>query len=146
MTEQQQKEFESVTRPVAHAPVAWQFKDSITDDWCNFMNEEHRKNTIEDGRWEIRALYTHPAPQKAAQPVDDLVIWECKAGGLKRLSQKIYDKQSDAIKRWYSRIPTPQVPMTDDEIYQMYSEPCSDKEMIEFARAIEAHHGIRVKS
>ena len=28
--------------------------------------------------------------------------------------------------------------LTDDEIYTMYSEPCSDAEMIEFARAIEA--------
>lgn len=47
----------------ASEPVAWQFKDSETGNWCNFMNEEHRQNTIEDGRWEIRALYTHPTPQ-----------------------------------------------------------------------------------
>ena len=27
--------------------------------------------------------------------------------------------------------------LTEQEIYQMYSEPCSDAEMVEFARAIE---------
>jgi hypothetical protein len=33
-------------------------------------------------------------------------------------------------------------PLTDDQIYEMYNEPRSDAEMLEFARAIEAHHGI----
>jgi hypothetical protein len=33
-------------------------------------------------------------------------------------------------------------PLTDDEIYAMYSEPSSDAEMIAFARAIEKAHGI----
>ena len=28
--------------------------------------------------------------------------------------------------------------LTNDEIYEMYSEPCSDAEMVQFARAIEA--------
>ena len=28
--------------------------------------------------------------------------------------------------------------LTDDEIYEMYSEPCSDAEMVAFAREIEA--------
>ena len=28
--------------------------------------------------------------------------------------------------------------LTDDEIYTLYSEPCSDREMIEFARAVIA--------
>ena len=33
-------------------------------------------------------------------------------------------------------------PLTDQQIYEMYSEPSSDAEMLEFARAIEAAHGI----
>jgi hypothetical protein len=33
-------------------------------------------------------------------------------------------------------------PLADWEIYSLYSEPCSDAEMVEFARAIEAAHGI----
>lgn len=33
-------------------------------------------------------------------------------------------------------------PLTEEQIYRLYSEPCSDAEMVEFARAIEAAHGI----
>ena len=33
-------------------------------------------------------------------------------------------------------------PLTDEEIMEMYNEPRSDAEMLEFARAIEAAHGI----
>ena len=29
--------------------------------WRPFINEEHCKNTIEDGTWPVRALYTRPA-------------------------------------------------------------------------------------
>jgi len=36
-------------------------------------------------------------------------------------------------------------PLTDEEIYGMYSEPSSDAEMVEFARAIERAHGIGEK-
>lgn len=46
---------------------------------------------------------------------------------------------------WRPLYTTPQQrkPLTDDEIYEMYNEPRSDAEMIAFARAIEAAHGIR---
>ena len=33
-------------------------------------------------------------------------------------------------------------PLTDEQIMEMYNEPRSDAEMLEFARAIEAAHGI----
>lgn len=33
-------------------------------------------------------------------------------------------------------------PLTDEQIMEMYNEPRSDAEMIAFARAIEAAHGI----
>jgi hypothetical protein len=39
-----------------------------------------------------------------------------------------------------------QKPLTDDQIYDMYNEPRSDAEMLEFARAIEAAHGIKEKN
>lgn len=42
-------------------PVAWQFQDR-KGNWHEFTDEEHRLNTIEDGRWPIRALYAHPPP------------------------------------------------------------------------------------
>ena len=39
--------------------------------------------------------------------------------------------------------PAQRKPLTDEEIYDMYNEPRSDAEMLEFARAIEAAHGIK---
>lgn len=56
------------------------------------------------------------------------------------------DDVADACATWfvvgdlYLR-PTPK-PMTNDQIYELYSEPRSDAEMVEFARAVERHHGI----
>ena len=38
--------------------------------------------------------------------------------------------------------PQAREPLTDAQIYDMYNEPRSDAEMLEFARAIEAAHGI----
>ena len=42
----------------------------------------------------------------------------------------------------YTR-PQAREPLTDEQIYDMYNEPRSDAEMLEFARAIEAAHGIK---
>ena len=39
-------------------------------------------------------------------------------------------------------LPTRRKPLTDEQIMEMYNEPRSDAEMIAFARAIEAAHGI----
>lgn len=39
-----------------------------------------------------------------AQPALEPVVWECKVGGLMKLTQRQYDIQSDDIKRWYTRI------------------------------------------
>ena len=39
--------------------------------------------------------------------------------------------------------PQPSKPLTDEQIIEMYNEPRSDAEMLEFARAIEAAHGIK---
>lgn len=39
--------------------------------------------------------------------------------------------------------PAQRKPLTDDQIYEMYNEPRSDAEMLEFARAIKAAHGIK---
>ena len=38
--------------------------------------------------------------------------------------------------------PPQRKPLTEEEIYGMYSEPSSDAEMVEFARAVERAHGI----
>lgn len=46
------------------------------------------------------------APEQPA-PQPDPVVWECKAGGLKPLTQRLYDAQPDNIKRHYTRIEQP---------------------------------------
>ena len=44
------------------------------------------------------------------EPVQEPVAWECKAGGLRRLTQRQYDAQPDNIKRHYTRIQPVQEP------------------------------------
>jgi hypothetical protein len=50
--------------------------------------------------------------------------------------------QRDVVALYDHPAPQSAVPLTDDQIYEMYNEPRSDAEMLEFARAIEAAHGI----
>jgi hypothetical protein len=47
------------------------------------------------------------------------------------------------VRSLYTTPPAQRKPLTDEEIYDMYNEPRSDAEMIAFARAIEAAHGIK---
>ncbi len=44
------------------------------------------------------------ALEQPEQPEQEPVVWECKAGGLKPLSQRLYDLQPENIKRHYTRI------------------------------------------
>lgn len=63
---------ESIAQPAGEAePVEYQFQ-ARDGSWHGFIDERHRLNTIEDGTWPIRALYT--APQKA-QPLTSGDIW-----------------------------------------------------------------------
>jgi hypothetical protein len=70
------------------------------------------------------------------------VAWECKAGGLKPLTQAQYDNQTDNIKRHYSRIPHREWQgLTDEEIDQIIVRELGldvdDSEIASFSRAIE---------
>jgi hypothetical protein len=58
---------------------------------------------------------------RLAQPEQKAVAWECKAGGLRRLTQRQYEAQPDNIKRHYTRIEPEQERrewqgLTDEEI------------------------------
>jgi hypothetical protein len=48
-------------------PVEWQYLSTF-GVWSWFANEKHKNDTIEDGRWPIRALYLSPVP---AMPIQD---------------------------------------------------------------------------
>ena len=71
-------------------------------------------------RWE--ALYKTPSPCPTCEALARTVM----------LDQTSYDTTQPQRK-----------PLTDEQIMEMYNEPRSDAEMIAFARAIEAAHGIK---
>ena len=71
-------------------------------------------------RWE--ALYKTPSPCPTCEALARTVM----------LDQTSYDTT-----------PPQRKPLTDEQIMEMYNEPRSDAEMIAFARAIEAAHGIK---
>jgi len=87
------------------------------------------------------------------QPEQEPVAWECKAGGLKPLTQAQYDNQTDNIKRHYSRIPHREWQgLTDEEIDKVTDSQWSRNNHKPiyaahraYARAIERAHGIGEK-
>ena len=86
--------------------------------------------------------------EKQAEPVEP-VAWECKAGGLKPLTQRQYDAQTAATKRHYTRIAPPQrKPLTEEEINAEWHKLDGEASALfkrvirKFARAIERAHGI----
>ena len=58
------------------------------------------------------------------------------------MDKRSLDDLIDFVCDEYTR-PQAREPLTDEEIMDMYNEPRSDAEMLEFARAIEAAHGIK---
>jgi hypothetical protein len=43
-------------------PVSYEFQ-ALDGRWHPFIDQRHFDNTKADGRWPIRALFTHPSPQ-----------------------------------------------------------------------------------
>jgi hypothetical protein len=75
-------------------------------------------------------------PEQPEQPEQaEPVAWECKAGGLKPLSQRLYDLQPDNIQRHYTRISRREWrSLSEEEISRAYFASASHTE---YARAIE---------
>ena len=120
----------------AQEPVAWMC-NAFDGKVCEQSNHDECENPI--------PLYTTP-PKR--QPLTDDEINKCDMCGY-------VGKDKDSIGqcpkcRWDELRPlvekARQKPLTDDQIYDMYNEPRSDAEMLEFARAIEAAHGIKEKN
>ena len=72
------------------------------------------------------------------------VAWMCSAFDGEPCEQSHHDECENPIPLYTH--PPQRKPLTDDQIYEMYSEPRSDAEMLAFARAIEAAHGIKEQS
>ena len=78
--------------------------------------------------------------QEQAEPVEP-VAWECKAGGLKPLTQRQYDAQTAATKRHYTRIAPPQrKPLAEEEIGRIGITHQSLRQVI---RVVKRAHGIK---
>lgn len=106
---------EALEQP-AQEPVAWEDKE---DKWSADIEKAHPVNSKAYADWDVAQRMVSNRHSKNA--LIALVCW---------LLQK--DTR-------------PEQPLSDEAIMFMYSEPCSDKEIIEFARAIEQAHGIGVK-
>ncbi|WP_158216138.1 Lar family restriction alleviation protein [Pseudomonas sp. DrBHI1] len=60
-------------------PAAYQFQGR-DGKWYGFTNERHYQNTLADGTWPIRPLYTHPAPADQQEPVARLRCYQSAIG------------------------------------------------------------------
>jgi len=134
--------FNDACKKPEQEPVKYEFQSTHDGKWYAFHDDKHYADTLADGRWPIRALYTTPPQRK---PLTDAQVNEC---GMCGYVGKDKDKTGQCPKcRWDELRPLTgkahQKPLTDDQIYEMYNEPRSDAEMLEFARAIEAAHGIK---
>jgi hypothetical protein len=72
-----------------------------------------------------------------AQPEQEPVAF-ASHGVINWIADKQFQHEADLY-----TTPPQRKPLTDEQIYDMYNEPRSDAEMIAFARAIEAAHGIK---
>jgi len=72
------KALEAALKPHGE-PVAYQYQDS-EGRWYPFVNDEHYQNTVGDGRWPIRPLYTSPPAQTPPNKAELLCVcgaeWE----------------------------------------------------------------------
>ena len=67
---------------------------------------------------------------------------QCIACLIEQVVQEAYGSQGLGYPQRHLTTPPHRKPLSNQKIIEMYNEPRSDAEMIEFARAIEAAHGI----
>ena len=56
-------------------PVTYQYQNK-EGNWCPFLNDKHYADTLKDGTWPIRSLYTTPQPQREWVGLTDAEIEE----------------------------------------------------------------------
>jgi len=105
----------------------------------------------ETQHWSDCAVHSEPAYPKGEcdcggyKPEQEPVAWGNfkEDGTLVGLSQHQEDQANWVGRKPLYTTPPQRKPLTDEQIKDMYNEPRSDAEMLEFARAIEAAHGIK---
>lgn len=133
--EEAQQVLDAITGPIYGAPVFGEpVKAAIALLQSKLAEPAHTDHPMRN--------YDRTCP--ACQEVEP-VVWMTKPNT--RSFPLFFDSRVNAL-NWSEKPiplfahPAKQVPMTNDQIYELYSEPRSDAEMVEFARAIEKHHGI----
>jgi hypothetical protein len=69
-------------------PVTYQFQGT-DGSWHDFINPDHYKNTVEDGRWPIRALYAEPPARKPLTDEQIHDLWDIANGNLHKFTRAI---------------------------------------------------------
>jgi len=119
----------------AQEPVAYSYTSRITG--AQGFSHHPMPRFIDAESWDIKPLYTSPPASKpwiGLTEEDRVEIWKKSSsidGAINATESKLREKNAQ-----------PSKPLTDEQIIEMYNEPRSDAEMLEFARAIEAAHGI----
>jgi hypothetical protein len=95
--------------PVQAEPVVDRSEATLLAVWHEAMAREPKRNEAKREKhhrtaFELRRLHSENELLRTQQQAEP-VVWECKAGGLKPLSQRLHDLQPDNIKRHYT--PTP---------------------------------------
>jgi hypothetical protein len=111
-------------------------------DWKDMYEKEKRRSAMWIAKYEkdIGPLEQATPQQEQGEPVtikhrhEWFRTGEMKAGQMRCISCGTWGQED---------MPQQRKPLTDEQIYDMYNEPRSDAEMIAFARAIEAAHGIK---
>ena len=123
------------------AQEAWNAANDAAQHRINRLNAE-----IE--AWKVRFKIAEDALAQLNGPEQKPVatMWQHGETGRTRITMPGDITDCDA--RWFKASdlytsPQPSKPLTDEQIIEMYNEPRSDAEMLEFARAIEAAHGIK---
>lgn len=102
-------------------PVAWMYQDKSTHE---VRFQKHMKDFVDHSKTSEVPLYSEPLANHELQCVCG-AVW-C----------------GDEMVHLPNKTPPQRKPLSNQKIIEMYNEPRSDAEMIEFARAIEAAHGI----
>ena len=113
------------------AQEAWNAANDAAQHRINRLNAE-----IE--AWKVRFKIAEDALAKLNGPEQKPVAWITQNGKGWLRWHKPEDNNTDSVPLYTSPQSKPWVGLSNDEIYDMYNEPRSDAEMVEFARAIEA--------
>ena len=103
-------------------PVAWMYQDKSTHE---VRFQKHMKDFVDHSKTSEVPLYSEPLANHELQ---------CVCGAVWCGDEMVHLPNKTT--------PPQRKPLSNQKIIEMYNEPRSDAEMIEFARAIEAAHGI----